>query len=204
MMPNPAVLIILWGALTLSLQSLQSLTLMVLGMTILLFALAVSGKRLHILLRRTRWIMISLLIIYAYATPGEAVWPTLAQYSPTHEGLIEGLQQLCRLASALAALAILLNLLSQAQLISGLYTLAFPLRVLGLSRERIAVRLALTLYYAESAMLKTTNDWRSSIEQMLKPAEITQHTIEIQINRFTACDGVLLVLASSVLMLVYL
>ena len=57
--------------------------------------------------------------------------------------------QLCRLAFTLASLAILLNLLPRQQLISGLYVLTYPLRYVGLSRERLAVRLALTLQYAD-------------------------------------------------------
>ncbi len=158
-----------------------------------------------ILLRRTRWIMFSLLLIYAYATPGVAVWAPLAQFSPTHEGLADGLIQLFRLAFALGGLAILLGLLSQAQLIGGLYALAYPLRYLGLSRERIAVRLALTLEYAESAILDSSTNWRANIEQMLAPAEIKtgklapaeikQESIELHLTPFTLRDGLLLILA---------
>ncbi len=166
-MLHPAVLIFLWVCLTIAMQSLQALALLLAGVPLLIAAYALSAVRLSGLLRRTRWIMLSLLLIYAYATPGTAVWAPLAQFSPTQEGLIDGLLQLCRLAFALAGLAILLCLLSQQQLIGGLYTLAYPLRYFGLSRERIAVRLALTLHYAETAILDTSANWRSGIEQML-------------------------------------
>jgi energy-coupling factor transport system permease protein len=204
MMPHPTVLIFLWVCLTIAMQSLQVVALLFTGVPLLIAAYALSAARLFILLRRTRWIMLSLLLIYAYATPGVAVWGQLAQFSPTHEGLIDGLLQLCRLAFALAGLAILLGLLSQPQLIGGLYTLAYPLRYLGLSRERIAVRLALTLHYAESAMLDTATDWRASIEQMLAPAEIKQDSIELHTTPFTLRDGLLLIMACALLVLVWL
>ncbi len=201
-MPHPAVLIFLWVCLTIAMQSLQATGLLFAGVPLLIVAYALSAARLIILLRRTRWIMLSLLLIYAYATPGVAVWSALAQFSPTHEGLIDGVLQLCRLAFALAGLAILLGLLSQQQLIGGLYTLAYPLRYLGLSRERIAVRLALTLHYAELAMLDPATNWRTSIEQMLAPAEIKQESIELHTEPFIFRDGLLLLLSFALLVLV--
>lgn len=204
MIPHPAVLIFLWVCLTIDMQSLPVTALLLAGVPLLIAAYVLSSSRLIILLRRTRWIMSSLLLIYAYATPGVAVWAPLAQFSPTHEGLIEGLLQLCRLAFALAGLAILLGLLSQKQLICGLYTLAYPLRYLGFSRERIAVRMALTLHYAETAMLNTAINWRASIEQMLAPAEIRKDSIELHTTPFILRDKLLLALSFSLLALVWL
>jgi energy-coupling factor transport system permease protein len=204
MMPHPAVSILLWVFLTLAMQSLHVAGLVLAGIPLLLAAYILSSARLLKLLRRTRWIMLSLLIVYAYATPGEAVWMQLAEFSPTREGLLDGLLQLCRLICALAGLSILLSALSRQQLISGLYTLAYPLCYAGLSRERIAVRLALTLHYAESAMLDAAVNWRGSIEQMLAPAEIKQHCIELYTSPFTLRDGLLLLIACASLLLVLL
>lgn len=223
-MPHPAVLIFLWACITVAMQSLQATALMLAGLPLLIAAYAISAARLLTLLRRTRWIMLSLLLIYAYATPGEAVWTSLpAQFSPTHEGLVGGLLQLCRLLFALAGLSILLSLLPQQQLISGLYTLGYPLRYIGLSRERVAVRLALTLHYAESAMLDTAANWRGSIEQALAAegsprnggnptgvplagaaGEMKQGSIELHSSHFTLRDALLLVAGCASLMLMLL
>jgi len=188
-MPHPAVFILIWISLTIAMQSLQATELLFAGVPLLIIAYTFSARRLIILLRRTRWIMLSLLIIYAYATPGLAVWQSLAQFSPTHEGIIDGLLQLCRLAFALAGLAILLGLLSQQQFIGGLYTLGYSLRYIGLSRDRIAVRLALTMHYAESVILDTSSNWRSSIEHMLAPAEMKHNEVEIHSVPFKVLDG---------------
>ena len=198
-MPHPAVLILLWVCLAIAMQALPAMGLLLAGVPLLAVAYALAARRLLALLRRTLWIMLSLLLIYAYTTPGAAVWPVLAQFSPTHEGLTDGLLQMSRLAFMLAGLSLLLRLLPQPQLICGLYTLGYPLRYVGLSRERVAVRLALTLHYAESAMLDTAANWRSSIEQMLVQVEAKQHSIELQITPFTRRDALLLLLGGVLL-----
>ena len=198
--PHPAVQILVWMLLALLAQRLQALALLVLTSVLFGLALRLCRKQLLSLLRRTRWILFSLLLIYAYTTPGTALWAPLGVLSPTHEGLLDGLLQLGRLVSVLSGLAILLELLPQTQLISGLYSLAYPLRWLGLSRERIAVRLALTLEYAESAMRDTASDWRSTINAAMQAsADKTEHIV-LSVQPFRFVD--LLVLAASAAVLI--
>lgn len=200
LIPHPAAQILAWALLALLAQQLQPKTLLALNVILLALAVRLCARQLLSLLRRTRWILLSLLLIYAYTTPGGAVWAQFGNLSPTYEGVVDGLMQLGRLLSVLSGLAILLVLLSQAQLISGIYTLAYPLRWFGLSRERIAVRLALTLQYAESAMRNTAKNWRSTISSALEPStEDVQH-IEIQLQPFGVVD--VLVLTASVAMLI--
>ena len=173
-------------------QRVQPLALLVLTAVLFGMALRVCRKQLLSLLRRTRWILFSLLLIYAYTTPGAALWAPLGVVSPTREGMQDGLLQLGRLVSVLSGLAILLELLPQTQLISGLYSLAYPLRWLGLSRERVAVRLALTLEYAESAMRDTASDWRSTINAAMQPTVDRIEHIELRVQSFRAVDILLL------------
>lgn len=189
LLPHPAVLILSWIVLAIALQSLHMAAMLSVGIALTAMALKISAARFYALLRRTRWIMFSLLMIYGYVTPGEALWAQAGIFSPTQQGAADGLQQLSRLAFSLASLSIVLGLLPQQQLIGGLYSLFYPMRYLGLSRERIAVRLALTLYYAESAMADTAADWKGSIELMLVPGEAEQHSIELHATPFTALDG---------------
>jgi energy-coupling factor transport system permease protein len=197
--PHPAVQILIWMLLALLAQHLQPFALLVLTAVLFGLALRLCAKQLLSLLRRTRWILFSLLLIYAYTTPGTALLGQLGVASPTREGLLDGLLQLGRLVSVLSGLAILLALLSQTQLISGLYSLAYPLRWLGLSRERIAVRLALTLEYAESAMRDTASDWRTTIRDAMQPStEGTEH-IKLQLQPFRIVDVLLLAASAAVL-----
>ena len=197
---HPAVLILLWIFFTVAMQSLTAVASLAVGIPLLVAAYAIAARRLRALLRRTSWIMLSLLFIYAYATPGAAVWPLLAQYSPTHEGIQAGLLQLSRLAFALAGLAVMLNVLSQQQLIGGLYALGYPLRYIGISRARAAVRLALTLQYAESAIRDTAANWRMSVAQMMGQIDAKQHSIELQATPLTLRDGLLAILGGALLL----
>jgi len=198
--PHPAVQILIWMLLALLAQRLQPLVL--LGMTAVLFVLALRlcRKQLLSLLRRTRWILFSLVMIYAYTTPGAALWGQLGIGSPTREGLQDGLLQLGRLLSVLSGLAILLELLPLPRLISGLYSLAYPLRWLGLSRERIAVRLALTLEYAETAMCETAKDWRTTINTALLPSATGTTQIELGLQPLGFIDVLLLATSVAVLL----
>lgn len=199
LIPHPAVQILVWVLLALLAQRLQPLALLLLSSVLFALALRLCAAQLLRLLRRTRWILFSLLLVYAYTTPGAALWEQLGTVSPTREGLLDGLLQLGRLLSVLAGLAILLALLPQVQLISGLYTLAYPLRWFGLSRERIAVRLALTLEYAESAMSDTAKDWRTTISTALQPSTTGTTHIELRLQPFGGIDVLLLIASTTVL-----
>ncbi len=195
-LPHPAALLLVWLLLAVCIQFLPPAPLLLAGGPLVVVAWRLSAARLIQLLRRTRWIMLSLLLIYGYATPGAAVWEALSAWGPTLEGLQDGFVQLCRLVLSLAALSVVLSLLSRAQLVGGLYVLAYPLRLLGVSRERFAVRLGLTLHYAESAMRDMSADWRGRIECMLAPAPVEPHCIEIHAAPFTRRDGLLVAAAA--------
>jgi energy-coupling factor transporter transmembrane protein EcfT len=195
--PHPAALLLTWMLLAVAMQDFHAKQLMFAGVLTMATALKLSATRLCILLRRTRWIMISLLLVYGYATPGETLWAQAGMFSPTQQGLLDGLLQLSRLVFMLASLSAVLSMLSQQQLVGGLYTLVYPLRYLGWSRERIAVRLALTLRYAESSMKDAAADWRGSIEKALAPAADGNQIVELHASAFTWRDALLLVTSAA-------
>lgn len=197
--PHPAVLICSWVLLALLAQHLQELPLFLLCFGLVVIAFGLCAKQLMSLLRRTRWILFSLMLIYAYTTPGTAVWPQLGLISPTLEGMLDGAMQLGRLLSVLAGLAVLLTLLSLSQLIGGLYCLMYPLCRFGLSRERFAVRLALTLEYAESAMRDTASDWKSTLGEALSPNSAKISPIELRQQQFGAVDAALVALGTIIM-----
>jgi energy-coupling factor transporter transmembrane protein EcfT len=196
---HPAALIISWCILVVMLQKMTFTPLLMTTSLVFFAAFILSKHKFIQLIRRTRWVMFSLLIIYSYTTPGQPILEALGMFSPSREGLMDGVLQLTRLLSALAALAILLNRLDRPQLIAGLYTLFAPMQWLGLSRERLAVRLALTLHYAEVAMLRRTDTWQDSLRSLFEPhGESTKH-IELPISRFSLSD--VLLMSSALIML---
>src|SRR5450759_1861593 len=184
---HPAAQILTWCLLVAIMQFLTLELLLVEAC----FVFLRSAHKLMQLLRRTRWIMLSLLLIYAYSTPGQPLLNALGIFSPSREGLSDGVLQLTRLLAALAGLAILLDRLHRQQLIAGLYTLFAPLQLIGVSRERVAVRLALTLHYAEVALLRETHTWQDNLRSLFKPHDETSKQIELTLYRFGISDGLL-------------
>jgi energy-coupling factor transporter transmembrane protein EcfT len=199
---HPASQIMTWCLLVVAMQALAFDALLITTSLILFCALVISSHKFVQLLRRTRWIMLSLLLIYAYSTPGQPLLEALGTFGPSLEGLTDGVLQLTRLIAALAGLAILLDRLHRQQLVAGLYTLFAPLRWLGLSRERLAVRLALTLHYAEAAILRGTHDWQDTLRSLFEPqGEVDEKKMELPLIRFTVADALLLSGAVSMLWL---
>ena len=192
---HPAAQILTWCLSVAIMQLLALKALMVAAGCVLLLALLLSVRKLMQLLRRTRWIMLSLLLIYAYSTPGQPLLDVLGILSPSREGLDEGVLQLTRLLATLAGLAILLDRLHRQQLIAGLYTLLAPLQLIGVSRERVAVRLALTLHYAEVAMLRETRTWQDDLRSLFEPHGEIGKPMELTLYRFAIQDGFLVCLA---------
>jgi energy-coupling factor transport system permease protein len=194
---HPAAQILTWCLLVAIMQVLTPVPLGAAAGSILLCAFALSRHKFVQLLRRTRWIMFSLLLIYAYSTPGQPLFGSFgpfspfSPFSPTREGLGDGALQLARLLAALAALAILLDRLHRQQLIAGLYALFAPLRWIGLSRERVAVRLALTLHYAEVVMLRGTG-WQETLRSLFEPHGESTRQMELPLYRFRLRDAALL------------
>ena len=191
---HPAAQIMTWCLLVATMQALAFGALLITAGLILLCALVISGHKFIQLLRRTRWIMLSLLLVYAYSTPGQPLLDAFGMYGPTREGLTDGVLQLTRLLAALAGLAILLDRLHRQQLIAGLYTLFAPLQWVGLSRERFAVRLALTLHYAEVAMLRGTHTWQDALRATQDRGQRTEDRgqMDLPLSRFAVADALLL------------
>lgn len=189
---HPATLILIWAVMVATLQVLAGLKLFAFAGLMLLWSLLLSGHKFLLLLRRTRWILFSLLMIYGYVTPGHALAETLGVYSPTREGLFEGAVQMLRLLAALGGLAWLLERLQRQQLIAGLYVLLAPLSLLRVSRERVAVRLALTLHYAEVALLRGAHGWRAHLQQLFEPVANALHPVDLPLPRFAWHDWIAL------------
>lgn len=93
---------------------------------------------------RLRWLLVAILLVYGWWTPGELVWPALGALSPTLQGLGYGLVRIVALVCIVSAVHFLLQVTERGQLVSALMLLSAPF--LGpLARERFAVRVLLTL-----------------------------------------------------------
>ena len=100
-----------------------------------------NAARFLRLLRRVRVLLIAIAILFAWFTPGEAFFHDWPRLGPTREGLALAVLHAARLVAVVCAVAVLLERLSLQRLVSGLHALSRPLRPIGVSPERLALRL---------------------------------------------------------------
>ena len=150
--PHPAARILLWCGWAVAVERAALSPLYILAAaTATAFLFAPVRHQSVRLLRRTRWLMVVLLLTYAYALPGPLLWPELGAASPSIDGLRRGALRAARLTLLLVGLAVLLAYTPRARLIYGLYFLTRPLTWFGFDRRAFAVRIGLTLDYVEHA-----------------------------------------------------
>lgn len=138
---HPSAALALWLAAVASVQYLEYPGLAVVAVVLLVMP-GVLRPWLGFV-RRARWLLLTLWLILAYNTPGEA-YADMA-WAPTYEGLAEASLHAVRLVVMLGCLAWLFARLGRAGLLAGLWGLLQPCRRLGLDSERLVVRLSLVL-----------------------------------------------------------
>ncbi|GEM_PF-513610 len=105
------------------------------------------------MLRRMRWLFISILITYLWFTPGTPLLPFLESFSPTREGVVDGGLRVAALMLIVAQVGVLLQTTSREELVTAIRWLAAPLRLFGFDRDRLALRLVLILESVEEIQL---------------------------------------------------
>lgn len=146
--PHPASLILLGLAVLLAASSRSATALLFGALGLALVALLAATAHFRLLLRRSRWLLLTMLVMFGWLTPGTPV-PLIP--GATQEGLLLAADNLARLLVALATVALILKALSPPELVAGIRSLLAPLALLKISRDRIAVRLALTLNEVEAS-----------------------------------------------------
>jgi energy-coupling factor transporter transmembrane protein EcfT len=139
---HPSCALIIWLAAVLGVQFVGYVGLGVLIGAALLLTPALTG-RWWSYVWRAKWLLLTLWLILAYNTPGEALHDLA--WAPTYEGMAEADLQAARLVTMLACLAWLFLRLGHEGMIAGLWGLLQPVRLLGLDVERVVVRLSLVL-----------------------------------------------------------
>lgn len=192
---HPLTLLLGWFGFAILLPWVHSRIL--LGVVVLLglvAALLHARRRILALLRRSRWLLLSLGILFAFFTPGEYVPWLPDSLGVTHEGLIAAADHLGRLLAMLATLALVHERLGTHGLLTALYTLLRPFSF----RDATVIRLMLVLEYAEAVR---TNHWHDWLEPAGSPEGSTGETLRIKIEPLRRKDlriiflGLLTVLA---------
>lgn len=158
---HSGLLIALWTAFVVVLQFLSPKALMFAVSACVFAAWRFSPSRSMRLLRRVRFLILAILVLFAGFTPGEALLPAFPEISPSREGVTMAAEHAGRLLGVVLCVAMLMDALPVRRLVGGLHALLRPLGCVGLPSERLAVRLVLVLRYVESA---APGDWRSWLE----------------------------------------
>lgn len=140
-MIHPSAVLILWSASVIAVQVLHYPGLLI--ATLLLLVVPGVARAWLGFVRRARWLLLTLWLILAYHTPGEA-WADLS-WAPTYEGMAEASLHAVRLIVVLGCLGWLFVRLGRDRLLAGLWGLVAPLGRLGVDSDRFVVRLSLVL-----------------------------------------------------------
>lgn len=106
---------------------------------------AAPSLRIVNLLRRVRWLLLAIIVLYGWFMPGMPLLPELGALSPTQEGLQQGLLRVAALCGIVAAVYLLLATTPRGELVAGLLWFGRPLRRIGIDDSRFAMRLVLAL-----------------------------------------------------------
>lgn len=145
---HPASLLLLWFTFLLAYSVRSGAVLAGSCLVVIVWAFFSAGLHLRRLLRRSIWLMLTLFVVFFWMTPGTPL--SLMPFASV-EGLHLAVMQSARVLLAIASLALVLQYLSRADLVAGMYFFLLPLSRIGVPAKRLAVRLMLTLEEVERA-----------------------------------------------------
>ncbi|GGP18641.1 hypothetical protein [Silvimonas iriomotensis] len=183
---------------------LQPTPLVIVTAVLVVVTFAVEAARMTRMLRRMRVLLLAILLVYGWSTPGLYLWS--GGFSPTREGLWLGFLQAVRLVGVLTSLQWLLRSLTREAMFGGIYLLAAPLTLLGVNRQRWALRLTLTMDFAER-LLAERQDWRALWQQISQPLDavsLQPVAVTLQIRPLSAGQRALLLLLLALIVLTLL
>lgn len=158
MRPHPALLLLSWLVLVVALQS-QPLPILVAAVAVTLpLAQRLARRQIETLLQRSRFLLFSLFLLFAFATPGLMAPPPFDRLGLTFDGLQLASEHVARLLVVLATLALVHRHLGTQGLLGGLYWLLAPLGHGHDLRRPLVVRLLLVLEAVEKENL-TWRQW---------------------------------------------
>lgn len=154
---HPATLLTAWSGFALSLSFLPLAALAALAIPLAAAAIVLARRRTFGLLKRARWLFLSIALLFAFATPGLLLPGLWGRIGLTHDGLALAAEHVARLLLLLTSLSLLHEMLGTAGLLSGLYWLLAPLRRAWC--ERIVVRLMLVVEFVEGGAGGGWREW---------------------------------------------
>ena len=189
---HPTARILLWVLVLLAIQCLNGglLAAAFLGLLPLSRTALRRGGRL---IWRSRWLIVSLFLVFAWGVAGEPVWAVGA--SPTYEGFYEAFLHLGRLLLVLMAIAAFLDAMPVPELLGGARQLLAPFKRYGCNPDRAVIRLMLVLHYVE--MLPRPRDWRTLLNAPALAAGNRNDSVDVDSRPLHLADYALLTIAAA-------
>ena len=154
-MLHPATLFVSWICFALILQAATMSLLAGLVVVSLLLAATLAPTRSRRLLQRSRWLLLSIGVLFLFFSPGEYLPGFAGRIGLTYEGVTHAGEQTGRLLAILLSLALLHERIGTPGLLAGLYKLLGPFPW----RETTVVRLMLVLEFVEDKRVTGWRDW---------------------------------------------
>ena len=152
---HPLTLLLAWLAFALLLQWLPIHLLIGVAAASLVLAFSLAYERSRNLLKRSRWLLLSLVMVFLFLTPGEYLPGIGGDLGVTYDGLRHAGEHLGRLLALLTSLALLHEKVGTPGLLTGLYCLLWPFAW----REATVVRLMLVLEFVEQKQQVGWREW---------------------------------------------
>jgi len=178
--PSSALLVSLIAIVVIQFLGLAGLALVFAALLLAARQVAAGWWRL---LRRMRWLLLSVWLIMAYGVAGDAMFELA--WMPTHEGAREATLHVARLVLMLGCLAWLFVVLGNRGLLVALQALLQPLSRFGTGSERLVVRLSLVMQNLQAEMPKGA--WRNMLDGNGGPVGGSE-TLRVEVPPWRAAD----------------
>jgi hypothetical protein len=117
---------------------------------------------------RLRWLLLAILLVYGWWTPGVSLLPAMGAWSPTTAGLVTGFLRVLSLVLIVVAVHLLLQVTTRSELLPAIMQLIRPVTT-HVVRERLAVRILLSL----EAVIQV----QSLVSEALKKQPLRNHKL---------------------------
>lgn len=154
--------------------------------------------------QRMRWLLLATALLAGWYVPGLPLWPAKA-WSPSWQGLQLGAAQALRLLLMALSLRLLWRHYGSGAMLAAVLHLLQPWRAAGVPVQRVAVRLVLTLQYAEALLATQPKPSLAWLQQQLLAQQGSQtqpDQVELGFYPWHSRDSWLLLVAALVLAII--
>lgn len=165
---HPATLLIGWAGFAFLLQWLSLVWLLTLTIATCFLGNRYAPERSWRMVRKSRWLLLSLAILFIFFTPGEYAPGIAGSFGITYDGLMQAAEQLGLIMAMLISLALLHEYLGTQGLLAGLYWLLSYQR----GRNQSIIRLMLVLDFVENRQSVGWREWLMSAGETPQAHEV--------------------------------